>query len=425
MKKFFVCCLSLIIALSFFIMPQNTFAQSSFTPVVADVEEYLDEFLDNFKDRTSFSQAEKDAAQWIAQEFESFGLETKVQHFELEFNAKKVTSQNVIGKLDFGKPKQVIICVNYDNVYGSADIEGVGAEGAYSSGASVAVLLSLAKQFALQKAQDEINLDYNIIFLALGAEEVGLYGSSYYVKHMLPKEISNTLLAVNLDHIGGGDYLYLYCDELSTIHEKFIKQIADNNGLNLRLPPANKKTMSALSPLIPYWHYGLNSANVRFIAAGINSANFFSGNWHTNNKIGMVESEKNPPIIYTKDDNRKTLKSLYGDSFIQKTNATADIIYYTLINADFVKTMEQSAINRPNYSWLVNESLVTYIKLGLIIIMVTIVILLIRNLSNRYPVPVVTIKPTPPPTVFGEEYDNKSDSQQDNNQPPQNPFEGY
>jgi hypothetical protein len=161
------------------------------------------------------------------------------------------------------------------------------------------------------------------------------------------------------------------------------------------------------------------------MSVGVNSAHFFSRNWHTNNKIGMVESENNPTIIYTKDDNLKTLRRLYGDTFIQKMNAVADIIFYALTDSEFTQSMEKSAAQRPNYNWLINGSLMAYIKLGLIVIMGIIVFLLIRNFTARYPVPVITIKPTPPPTVFGEEYEKKDSDQKDNNQPPQNPFEGY
>ncbi|HEY8443959.1 MAG TPA: M28 family peptidase [Clostridia bacterium] len=421
MKKIFALALTiiLIMTLSFF-APQKIYAQN--LEAISDTQEFMDRFLDDCPNRTSFSEDEKRAAEWLAQEFESFGLQTKTQTFDAVFDNKKLTSQNVIAKLDLGKSKQVIISAHYDNLYGSKDIEGFGAEGAYNNGSGVAVMLSLAKRFSELKEEGNLNLDFNIIFLALGGDEPGLYGASYYVKNMMPREISGTLLAVNLDCVGGGDYLYLYCDELSTVHEKYIKDIADKNNLDIKLPPANKKTATASTPLVPYLHYGLNSANIYFLSAGINSANFFSRNWDTNNKIGIVESEKNKPIIYTVDDNRETLRRLYGDSFIKKMNTAANIIFYALTDKDFVKTMEQSSANKPDYKWLVNSSLMAYIKFGLIVIMIAAVILIVRNLNVRYPVPVITIRPTPPPTVFGEEYENK-DKDKDNDQ--KTPFDGY
>ncbi len=425
MKKIAACFLVLLICLSFSIAPKDASAQPQYVPLISGAEEFLEEFLEDCYDRTSFSQAEKDAADWIAQKFEAFGLTTEIQVFDAEYNGKKMSSQNVIGTLDFGRAKQVIICAHYDNIYGSNDIEGFGAEGAYNNATGMAVMLGLAKHFSALKQQDQnFDLDFNIIFLALGAEEVGLHGSYYYVNQMLPKQISNTLLAIDLDCVGGGDYLYLYCDELKTVHERFIKQIADKNNLPLRLPPANKKTLPVSTPFTPYIHYGLNSANLYFLSAGVNSALFFSRNWHTNNKIGMVESEKHPAIIYTKDDNLKTLKTLYGDTFLQKMNAAADIIFYSLTDPEFVQTMQKSAAQRPNYYWLINGNLVAYIKLGLIVLMGIIVFFLIRNFTARYPVPVITIKPTPPPTVFGEEYEKNAPDPKDK-KPPQNPFEGY
>jgi hypothetical protein len=409
---------ALVTVISFW-QPKTVFAQSA---AISDAEEFMNRFLDDCPNRTSFSEGEKEAAEWIAQEFESFGLEVKTQKFEAEFDSKKVSSQNVIGKLDLGKQKQVIISAHYDNFYGSDDIDGFGAEGAYNNGSGVGVMLSLANRFSELEAQDDLDIDFNIVFLTLGADELGLYGAGNYVKNMLSKEIQNTLLAVNLDCIGGGDYLYLYCDELPTVHEKYIKEIADKNNLPLRLPPANKKTATISTPTFPYLHYGLNSANYFFLTAGVNSAILFSRNWDTNNKIGMVESEKNRSIIYTKDDDRETLRKLYGDAYVQKMNAAANIVFHTLTDADFVQKMEQSSAQKPNYRWLINGSLMAYVKLGLIVILIAVVFLISRNLNTRYPVPVITIKPAAPPTVFGEEYDDKKT---DNNNDNENPFEGY
>ncbi|HEY8423860.1 MAG TPA: M28 family peptidase [Clostridia bacterium] len=435
MKKFlrvFAFFIMFALAMPWFAASSKANAQTLSNQAVQDAEEYMNRFLDSCPNRTSFSQGEKIAAEWIAQEFDALGLETKLQNFDGQYNGKKVSSQNVIGKLNLGYQKQVIICAHYDNLYGSDIIEGFGAEGAYNNASGVAVMLSLAKAFSELKEKNELDIQYNIVFLAAGADEMGLFGSGYYVKNMRSKEIDDTLLAINLDCVGGGDYLYLYCDELSTEHEEFIKKIADDRNLALRLPPANKKTITASTPVTPYLHYGLNSSNIYFLSAGINSAHFFSRNWDTNKKIGMVESETNPSIIYTKDDNRKTLKSLYGHSFVQKMNDAANIIFYVLTDPDFVKVMEKSAANKPNYSWLTNTSLAAYVKFGLIVILIGAVFMIVRNLNNRYPVPVITIRPSPPPTVFGEEYDNKGPGQnninnndnKNNNRPP-NPFEGY
>ena len=404
-------------------MPKKAYAQNEDTQIIAGTEQHIIEFLESYPNRTSFSQGEAETSQWIKQKFEEWGLNTKIQDFEVDYNNKNQKSQNVIGLLDNSKEKQVIICAHYDNIYGSDVINGFQAEGAYNNGTGVAVMLALAQYFGTS----ELQLDYNIIFLALGAEEPGLHGSKYYESKMLPSEKKDTLLVIDLDCVGGGDYLYLYCDELDTVHQQFIKRIADDNNLALRLPPSNKKTFTASTPLTPYLHYGLNSANFNFLKSGINSAHFFSRNWDTNNKIGVVESEKYPSVIYTKNDTLEILREYYGDTFIAKMDTAANIIYNTLTNKDFVQNMETSSAQKKDYSLLTNSSLVTYIKLGLLIIMGVVVFLLIRRFANRYPVPVIKIRQVPP-AVFGDEYENNKGSETNHNNEDdsnKNPFDGY
>lgn len=427
MKKISALLLTLIFSIGFVFYftsaPKKVSAQDGRTQVVTDTYKFLEEFVTSHPDRTSFSQKELDTAQWIEQKFNDFGLESKIQSFDADYNNKTVKSQNVVGVLDNGKEKQVIICAHYDNIYGSDLIKGYQAEGAYNNGSGVAVMFALAQYFGTSSPE----LDFNIIFLALGAEEPGLYGSKYYESQMLPSQKSDTLLVIDLDCVGGGDYLYLYCDEVNTIHQQFIKNIADNNNLALRLPPSNKKTFTASTPLTPYLHYGLNSANLYFLKSGINSAHFFSRNWDTNKKIGVVESQNHPSIIYTENDNLKTLQEYYGDTFIQKMDTAADIIYYTLTDSNFVSGMQNSAAQKSDYSLLINRNLVTFIKLGLLIVMGVIVLLLLRRFINRYPVPVIKIRQVPP-AVFGDEYEKNKESdlgnkKEDNN--PKNPFDGY
>lgn len=422
MKK--ITALLLIILVSFtlfFTGISNTVsAQDEQIQVITGIEQYLIDFLQDNPDRTSFSENEQKAGKWIEQKFEDFGLETQVQNFEVDYNKKTQTSQNIIGVINNQKEKQVIICAHYDNIYGSEEINGFEAEGAYNNGTGVAVMLALADYFA----KIQVDLDFNIIFLALGAEEPGLNGSSYYVSKMLSSEKGNTLLVIDLDCVGGGDYLYLYCDELETIHQQFIKKIADDNNRALKLPPKNKKTFSIPTSLTPYMHYGLNSANLNFLKNGINSAHFFSRNWDTTKKIGMVESEKHPSIIYTKNDTLEILRKYYGDTFLQKMNNAADIIYYTLTNDNFVKSMQDSLANKKDYSLMLDTRFIAYLKLCLIIIMGVIVMLLIRQFNNRYPMPVIKIRQAPPTSVFGDEYENSKGPYNQNGEN-KNPFDGY
>ncbi len=71
--------------------------------------------------------------------------------------------------------------------------------GANDNASGVAMLLDLARHFS-----DSINRpSYNLVFMALAAEEMGLLGSEYYVKHPL-FPLNKIKVLVNLDMVGTG-----------------------------------------------------------------------------------------------------------------------------------------------------------------------------------------------------------------------------
>lgn len=389
-------------------------------------EDLLSEFLVQNPDRTPFSQGEKDTSVWIKDKFELHGLTSEVDDFETEINGKIYNSQNVTGLLDTASEKQIIIAAHYDNMYGTDVINGFGAQGAYNNGSGVAVMLALAEHISEAVADETINLNFDIRFLALGAEEVGFFGSKDYTNEMTFDERNNTLLMIDLDCVGGGDYLYLYCDEVKTMHQDFIKDVADENGLTIKLPPANKKTFSYPTPITPYTHYGLGSGNVYFMEKGINSAHFLSLNWETTQKMGMVESENHPPIIHTSDDTLKTLQEYYGDTYLEKMNTAANIIFNSITKENFVTVMEQSKSSKANYSWWTSNNLAMYIKAGIIFVFAGIILLLIKHYNTRYPMPTIVFKQRPP-DVFGDDYENKTKKDNDSAQKKDdiNPFDDY
>ena len=108
------------------------------------------------------------------------------------------SSQNVIGFIEGEiSDKYVFVTAHYDHL-GRMGKE-VYFPGANDNASGVAMLLSLAKDFAMQKKPK-----YSLVFICFGAEEIGLVGSQYYVNHpMYPLEDIQFLL--NLDILGTGD----------------------------------------------------------------------------------------------------------------------------------------------------------------------------------------------------------------------------
>lgn len=120
------------------------------------------------------------------------------------------STANVIGYLEGSdqslRDEVIIIGAHYDHVgFGEGGVSRGNNKtdknkvhnGADDNASGTAGLLELAEYFSQQRA----SLKRSLLFIAFGAEELGLIGSSYYVKH--PKiPLGNTIAMINMDMIG-------------------------------------------------------------------------------------------------------------------------------------------------------------------------------------------------------------------------------
>lgn len=113
---------------------------------------------------------------------------------------KRLNTQNVLGLVEGKNPdKEVLVfSAHYDHL-------GQLGEKAYFPGANdnasgVAMLLSLARHYSQAENQPE----QSMLFIAFGAEELGLLGSEYFVKNpLIPLDKIHFL--INLDITGTGE----------------------------------------------------------------------------------------------------------------------------------------------------------------------------------------------------------------------------
>jgi aminopeptidase YwaD len=110
-----------------------------------------------------------------------------------------VNSQNVLGfvKGAVAPDTFLIICAHYDH------LGGIGQQcyfpGANDNASGIAMLLQFAEYYVRPEHQPK----YSVLFIAFGAEEVGLLGSKYYTEHPLVP-LKQTKFVVNLDLMGSG-----------------------------------------------------------------------------------------------------------------------------------------------------------------------------------------------------------------------------
>jgi len=111
---------------------------------------------------------------------------------------KNYQSQNVIGFVEGEeKDKYIFVVGHYDHLGRMG--EEVYFPGANDNASGIAMLLSLAKEFSQGKKPRK-----SIVFIAFGAEEIGLVGSKFYTDNpLLP--LQNIEFLINLDILGTGD----------------------------------------------------------------------------------------------------------------------------------------------------------------------------------------------------------------------------
>ena len=122
---------------------------------------------------------------------------------------EKITrkTDNVIGVLPGSDPElkgeNIVIGAHYDHIglgyYGTRDttVEGQIHNGADDNASGTAVLMHLAESLSRRSQK----LARSVVFVAFTAEELGTYGSNYYVSHP-PFPIDSTKAMLNLDMVG-------------------------------------------------------------------------------------------------------------------------------------------------------------------------------------------------------------------------------
>ena len=155
---------------------------------------------DSLEGRESGTEGERLAAEYISERMRAIGLSEKGEagflqtfdyapkanpHEEKLDSAKSIQVSNVLGMIDNGAKKTVIIGAHYDHlghgISGSLYAEKDGAihNGADDNASGVTLMLALAEELKNSKTANKSNY----LFMAFSGEEMGLLGSNYYCKN--------------------------------------------------------------------------------------------------------------------------------------------------------------------------------------------------------------------------------------------------
>lgn len=224
----------------------NTYAN---TIKESDVKKHVFTLASNeFEGRRTGEKGQKMAANYLADEYKSYGLEGNhltddyFQFVPLEAlkNKSDHPSENVIGFIEgTEKPEEIVVISSHYDHEGIKN--GEIYNGADDNASGTTAVIEIAQAFSEAK-KDGYGPKRSLLFINFTGEEKGLLGSAYYASNST-YPLENITAALNIDMIGrigkekpgNTNYLYIIgADRLSTeLHQ--INEAANNKYSKLEL----------------------------------------------------------------------------------------------------------------------------------------------------------------------------------------------
>ncbi|KMY52841.1 peptidase M28 [Bacillus sp. FJAT-27231] len=232
--------------------------------------------------RVAGTAKEVEARDYVESQLKRMGYTTKVQPFSYTRGGIKYHSANVIAYKKGKSSKELIVGAHYDSV-----AKGKGSD---DNASGVGVMLETAEVLK------NIKTPYSVKFIAFGAEEVGLRGSTHYAGQMTKQEIQNTVGMINLDSLAVGDNMYVYgsLGDKGFIRDQALK-IAEKKKLNIGTNPG-------INPDYPAGTTGDWSDHAPFSKLGIPYAYFEATNWKIGDMDGYTQTVKHGEVWHTQND---------------------------------------------------------------------------------------------------------------------------
>lgn len=189
----------------------DTASEFAKTITIVDLENYLTTIAsDDFEGRKTGEKGQKKAANYLSDFYIQNNIKSPLsngsylQTIPKEFfkGRSDYDSENVLAFIEGTDKKEeiIVISAHYDHlgikgrkIYNGADDDG--------SGTSAIMEIAQAFQFAVQKGKSPRR---SLLFLHVTGEEIGLFGSKYYVQNPI-FPLKNTVTNLNIDMVGRVD----------------------------------------------------------------------------------------------------------------------------------------------------------------------------------------------------------------------------
>lgn len=379
------------------------------TPAQAEAE-YSKFMTEERVDRTTFTQGEKDAAEYLLNRLLEMGYEdVGLQDFTTTENGVTgLKSQNVVAHIGSKSKtaKNVIIGAYYDNrnkaAYNGATPDG--GEGAVSA-ASVAAVLCVADYLA-KPTTPALDPQLRVTIVFFGASYVANDGAKAFLDKMLDADYASTVLMIEMQRLCG-DHIYAFSDARQTKREKFFDKVAADNGLNIYKPTSKSPIIIGLSALdgVPYYQWAHHGLFGEFFNAGIPALNLVGANWESSN-LSDIESVRHANLLYSGNDTLSNVRKYHPD-YAEKIATAASLTASALYDKEFIAVMTYDRDNFPDTEALSSSWIWYLVVLAFIIVCAGIMLAVNGHLRKKHPI-VVEAPPQMKMAVFGMDYEDKN-----------------
>jgi aminopeptidase YwaD len=181
-----------------------SFLQVSFSQISTDSLRNHVYFLaaDSMEGRRSGGRTMEKVQKYIGEHFKQAGLKPIGKDFFQEFPAFPGFGKNIIGLIEGSDPilknEYIVLGAHYDHIGWMVKNDSIIVfNGADDNASGTASIMEVARILYQKKAQ----LKRSVLIIAFDAEEEGLWGSSYYLKHPIVEE-KNIKAMMSIDMVG-------------------------------------------------------------------------------------------------------------------------------------------------------------------------------------------------------------------------------
>ncbi len=322
MKKCFIAVFTALVLLCGCLLGANvtTNAESTTANISSFVQEYCN-CCKNYDGQTE----EISPAMYLKNTFTFMLGESNAnyEYSEMPFDSDgdgKNDGLNLVFTVNPTAEEKVILGAHYDTANG---------EGASDNATGVATL------FFTLKSLVEYNCNCCLTVVLFDKEENGMQGSYAFVDQMSQSDRDSTLCMINFDCVGGGDNLYVMCENKHTSLANLFLQHSKYKSIPLLEKPYAKGISNLDLYGYGYYEKVQDSDHTPFRMAGIPTVFFFSGTF--DGWQGYTQSaDKNKVVMNTLQD---TYENLCNNSdFALQIKTVSATVAETIIAEDFVPT---------------------------------------------------------------------------------------